>query len=58
MRIIENLAGISLWQTLEMKIPMEVADTAVRLDYKVCGSTCTFKTIECDFFWRLYGIPS
>lgn len=30
-RITENLEAISFWQTLEIKIPMDEAETAVKL---------------------------
>jgi hypothetical protein len=38
-KIIEKKVGISFMQTLEMKIPIEEAETVVRLSSKVWGST-------------------
>lgn len=38
-KMTEKKVGIYLIHTLEMKIPMELADTVVRLSSKVWGST-------------------
>jgi hypothetical protein len=50
----EKLEAISFWQTLEMKMPMDDAETAVKLYSMLCGSTCTFSSTSCDFDYFLY----
>ncbi len=49
-KIIEKQVGISLMHTFEMNIPIDEAETVVRLSSKVCGSTCILSSTECDFF--------
>lgn len=48
-RIIENLVATSFWHTFEMKMPMEEAESVVKLSYMLCASTCTFSTTSCHF---------
>lgn len=47
-RMMENLVATSFWQTLEMKMPMEEAESVVKLSSMLWASTCTFSTTSCD----------
>jgi hypothetical protein len=52
-RMTEKVEAISFWQTLEIKIPMDEAETAVKLYSMLWGYTCTLSKMSCDFSYFL-----